>query len=252
MTKLARFFPILDWGRRYDRAALGGDALAAVIVTIMLIPQSLAYALLAGLPAQVGLYASILPLVAYAIFGTSRALAVGPVAVISLMTASALAPLGLDTIADYIAAAGLLAAMSGAILLAMGLLRMGFIANFLSHPVISGFITASAILIAAAQAGHILGIRGEGHTLPEILASLWHARAGINPVTLVLGLAALVFLFWTRKGLARLLRALGMPPAAAAMAARVGPVIAVAATTLAAWGLTLDAQGVAVVGEVPS
>lgn len=120
MTKTAsgtpqwkRLFPILTWGAAYNRQDLGGDVTAAVIVTIMLIPQSLAYALLAGLPAEVGLYASILPLVAYAIFGTSRVLAVGPVAVVSLMSASALSSLGLESVADYVAASAVLALMSG-------------------------------------------------------------------------------------------------------------------------------------------
>jgi SulP family sulfate permease len=124
--------------------------MAAVIVTIMLIPQSLAYAMLAGLPPEVGLYASILPLVAYAIFGTSRALAVGPVAVVSLMTAAAIGELGVAGPIEYAAAAAVLAFLSGVILLAMGVLQLGFIANFLSHPVISGFITASGILIATS------------------------------------------------------------------------------------------------------
>jgi SulP family sulfate permease len=101
MSKLARYFPILDWGRHYGRATFTNDLMAALIVTVMLIPQSLAYALLAGLPAQVGLYASILPLFAYTLFGTSRALAVGPVAVVSLMTATALAPIAAQGTPEY-------------------------------------------------------------------------------------------------------------------------------------------------------
>ena len=249
---LSRYFPILDWGRRYDGAAFAGDALAAAIVTIMLIPQSLAYALLAGLPAEVGLYASILPLVAYAIFGTSRALAVGPVAVVSLMTASALAPLGLQGVGDYVAAAGLLAALSGAMLLAMGLLRMGFIANFLSHPVISGFITASGLLIAVGQVQHILGVKAGGHTLPEMLSALWSARGDVNWPTLVIGLAALAFLVWARKRLAGVLVRAGLTQKTAATLARVGPVVAVVGTTLATWALGLDAAGVSVVGAIPA
>ena len=159
---LKSLFPVLDWGRRYDRPDFAGDMTAAVIVTIMLIPQSLAYALLAGLPAEVGLYASILPLVAYAIFGTSGALAVGPVAVVSLMSASALAPLGLETVAEFTAAAGVLALLSGLMLVAMGVLRLGVVANLLSHPVIAGFITASGLLIAVSQLKHLLGIPAHG------------------------------------------------------------------------------------------
>ncbi|GHG81211.1 SulP family inorganic anion transporter [Pseudodonghicola xiamenensis] len=253
LARLTSYLPILDWGRRYGRADLTGDLIAAVIVTIMLIPQSLAYALLAGLPAEVGLYASILPLVFYAVFGTSRALAVGPVAVVSLMTASALAPLGLETIGDYTAAAAVLALVSGVILLAMGLLRLGVVANFLSHPVIAGFITASGILIAASQAKHILGIKAGGHTLPEILIEIGRQLPNVNWPTLVIGLIALAFLFWVRKGLAGVLKsAFGMSAQAASTTARVGPVFAVIGTTIAAWALELPGAGVAVVGQVPT
>ncbi|MDO9216384.1 MAG: SulP family inorganic anion transporter, partial [Lacisediminimonas sp.] len=141
--------PILEWGARYDRGALTGDLLAAVIVTIMLIPQSLAYAMLAGLPPEVGIYASIAPLVAYAVFGSSRVLAVGPVAVVSLMTASAIGQFAQVGSPQYWEAAILLAFLSGVMLLALGVLRLGFFANFLSHPVIASFITASGLIIAA-------------------------------------------------------------------------------------------------------
>ena len=250
---LPRLLPILDWGKRYDRIDLSGDMTAAVIVTIMLIPQSLAYALLAGLPAEVGLYASILPLVAYAIFGTSRALAVGPVAVISLMSASALAPLGIDSVSEFIAAAGVLALLSGVMLVAMGALRLGVVANLLSHPVIAGFITASGILIAVSQLKHILGIPAQGHNLPEILSSLGQGITHLNPWTLATGLAALGFLVWVRRHMADVLhRRLGLSKGAAGTAARVGPVFAVIGTILLSWGANLPVLGVAVVGEVPT
>src|SRR5210317_1391113 len=156
MRQLERHVPMLTWAKEYNKDTLTSDAVAAVIVTIMLIPQSLAYALLAGLPPEMGLYASILPLVAYAIFGTSRALAVGPVAVVSLMTAAAIGNLGLTTPSDIALAAVTLAFISGVILTVMGVLRLGFLANFLSHPVIAGFITASGVLIATSQLRHIL------------------------------------------------------------------------------------------------
>ena len=247
----AQLFPVLTWGKSYDRSQFAGDMTAAVIVTIMLIPQSLAYALLAGLPAEVGLYASILPLIAYAIFGTSRALAVGPVAVVSLMTASALAPLGLDNLADYISAAAVLALLSGLVLLAMGALRLGVVANFLSHPVIAGFITASGILIAVSQLKHILGVPAHGHNLPEILHSLWIGLPQISWATVVIGLIALAFLTWVRKGMAQTLIGFGMSSSAAGTAARIGPVLAVVGTTAAAWLFNLPGAGVAIVGEVP-
>ena len=251
MTRLARYLPVLDWGRRYDRASLSADLIAAVIVTIMLIPQSLAYAILAGLPPEAGIYASILPIVLYAIFGTSRALAVGPVAVVSLMTAAAVGQVAQAGTAGYAVAALTLAGLSGAMLVLMGVLRLGFVANFLSHPVIAGFITASGLLIAVSQAGALFGIRTEGHALPQMLASLWHGLPGASLLTAAIGLPALGFLFWVRKGMKPALRRLGVPPRAADIATKTGPVLAVVATTAVTAWLGLDAQGVAIVGAVP-
>ncbi|WP_259781084.1 SulP family inorganic anion transporter [Aestuariispira ectoiniformans] len=248
---LQRYLPILEWGRTYNRSVLADDALAALIVTIMLIPQSLAYALLAGLPMEMGLYASILPLVAYALFGTSRALAVGPVAVVSLMTAASVGNMALQGTAEYAFAAMTLAFLSGLILLATGLFRLGFLANFLSHPVIAGFITASGLLIASSQLKHVLGIPASGHTLVEILHSLASNAADTNPVTLVIGLASIVFLFWVRKGLKPLLRRFGLSDGLCDVLAKAGPVLAVAVTTVVTWGFGLDGKGVAIVGAVP-
>ncbi|WP_424991177.1 SulP family inorganic anion transporter [Fluviibacterium sp. S390] len=244
--------PILDWGRSYTRDTLTSDMVAAVIVTIMLIPQSLAYALLAGLPPEMGLYASILPLIAYAIFGTSRALSVGPVAVASLMTAAAVGNLALQGTAEYIAAAIVLAFLSGLILLAMGVLRLGFLANFLSHPVIAGFITASGILIAASQMKHILGVQASGHNLVEILHALVIQIPNASLWTLLIGGSSMAFLFWVRKGLKPALLSLGLPPRLAEILAKAGPVAAVAVTTLVVALFGLNEAGVAIVGEVPS
>lgn len=252
MSRLRRYLPILEWGRSYDRGTLTSDLVAALIVTIMLIPQSLAYALLAGLPAQVGLYASIVPLIAYAVFGTSRTLAVGPVAVISLMTATAAAGVAAQGSAEYVAAALILAFLSGSILLAMGLLRLGFLANLLSHPVVSGFITASGIIIAVSQLKHILGIRASGEALPEMLTTMTGSLSGLNMPTLIVGASALAFLFWVRKGLRPLLLRLGLKPRLADLLAKAGPVFAVAVSILAVVGLGLEARGVAVVGPIPT
>ncbi|MGR3452732.1 SulP family inorganic anion transporter [Pseudooceanicola sp.] len=250
-SRARRYLPILEWGRSYDGQALSSDLMAALIVTIMLIPQSLAYALLAGLPAEMGLYASILPLVAYAVFGTSRTLAVGPVAVVSLMTAAAVGAIAAPGTIGYATAAITLAFLSGVILLALGLFRLGFLANFLSHPVIAGFITASGLLIAASQLKHILGIPAEGHSLTGLIASLARNLGQTNPYTLAIGLAALAFLFWTRKGLKPLLLKTGLPPRAAELLARAGPVAAVAVSILVTWGLNLADRGVSIVGAVP-
>ncbi|MFN4114096.1 MAG: SulP family inorganic anion transporter [Sphingomonadaceae bacterium] len=250
-TALARYFPILEWGKTYNASVLTNDMVAAVIVTIMLIPQSLAYALLAGLPPVVGLYASILPLFAYAVFGTSRTLAVGPVAVISLMTASAAGAVAAQGTALYLEAAITLAALSGVMLVVMGLLRLGFLANLLSHPVISGFISASGVLIATSQLKHLLGVTAGGETWPEMLAALGRTVAQTNPWTLAVGIPATLFLFWVRKGAKPALMRLGLKPRMADIAAKAGPVVAVALTILAAVLLDLAGKGVKLVGAVP-
>lgn len=249
--KLSKYFPILDWGRHYKAETFFNDGIAAVIVTIMLIPQSLAYALLAGLPPQVGLYASILPLVAYAIFGSSRTLAVGPVAVISLMTAAAAGKLATQGSPEYLAVAILLALISGLMLLVMGLFRLGFIANFLSHPVISGFITASGILIAVSQLKHILGVSVSGHNLIEIGQSLIFKLGETNLPTLIIGVISTVFLFWVRGSLKPLLKKLGLSDKLAGIGTRIGPVIAVIVSILVVAGMGLSEQGVKIVGDIP-
>lgn len=247
----ARYLPVLGWARGYDGSTLTSDLVAAAIVTVMLIPQSLAYAMLAGLPPEIGLYASIAPLIAYAIFGTSRALAVGPVAVISLMTLTAAGSVAPPGSAEFIAAALVLALLSGLILLLMGVLRLGFLANLLSHPVVSGFISASGIIIAFSQLKSILGVSAAGETLPELIVTLAGNLPSAHLPTLVIGLAATVFLFWVRKGLRPLLVRAGLARRSADLLAKAGPIAAVAVSTLAVGLLGLEAQGVKVVGEIP-
>ena len=251
IARLRKFMPVLDWGRTYDASAFSNDLVAAVIVTIMLIPQSLAYALLAGLPPEAGIYASIVPIILYAIFGTSRALAVGPVAVVSLLTASAVGQVAEQGTAGYAIAALTLALLSGCFLLTLGILRLGFLANFLSHPVIAGFITASGILIACSQLKHILGVEAGGHTLPEMIGSLVTHLGQTNLITLAIGAGAIAFLFWVRKGLKPLLRSLGCGPKLSDLISKAGPVAAVVMTTLITWAFVLGTRGVSIVGEVP-
>ncbi|WP_226553436.1 SulP family inorganic anion transporter [Celeribacter naphthalenivorans] len=248
---LKRYLPILDWGSKYNANAFANDGVAAIIVTIMLIPQSLAYALLAGLPPEAGLYASIVPIMLYTVFGTSRALAVGPVAVVSLMTAAAVGQVAEQGTAGYATAAITLAFMSGAMLVTLGVFRLGFLANFLSHPVIAGFITASGILIAASQLKHIFGVSAGGHTLLHLLESLWAHLSEMNFITLVIGVLATAFLFWVRKGLKPLLKKLGLGPRLADVITKAGPVAAVFVTTLVVGVFRLDEHGVRIVGEVP-
>lgn len=244
--------PVLEWGRDYRLGTLANDATAAVIVTIMLIPQSLAYALLAGLPPEVGLYASILPLVAYALFGTSRMLSVGPVAIVSLMSAAAVAKVAVPGSPEYLAAAVLLAALSGLILVIAGLLRLGFLANFLSHPVVSGFITASGILIAASQLKHLLGVSGGGHDLLAVLAKIVSQIGDVHLPTLAIGATALVFLFWARRGAKPALLRAGLGERVATTLGRAAPAAAVLLGIAVVALLDLDTQGVRVVGDVPA
>ena len=251
MSVLARYLPILDWRRRYDRTTLTNDLVAAGIVTIMLIPQSLAYAMLAGLPPEIGLYASILPIIAYALFGTSRTLAVGPVAVISLMTLAAASSIAAPGSAEFIAAALILALLSGLILIVMGVLRLGFLGNLLSHPVVSGFITASGIIIATSQLKSLFGIRASGEAMPELIYTLASNIGDTNPPTLIIGISATAFLFWVRKGLKPLLMQLGLAARPADLIAKGGPIAAVVASTMAVILFDLEARGVKVVGAIP-
>ena len=251
LPNLSRYLPILSWGKTYNQLSLTNDLVAAVIVTIMLIPQSLAYAMLAGLPPQMGLYASILPITLYAIFGTSRALAVGPVAVVSLLTAASISRIAAPGSEEYIFAAITLAFLSGVFLMAMGIFRLGFMANFLSHPVIAGFITASGIIIAASQLKNIFGIEAHGHNLVQILSSMSGYLGEINWITATIGILTAAFLFWVRKGLLPLLRGLGLPKRTAEIIAKTGPVAAIVATTLLVWAFDLKSAGVKIVGAVP-
>ncbi len=245
-------FPILGWAPTYSRPDAVNDLMAALIVTIMLVPQSLGYAMLAGLPPQVGLYASILPLLAYAVFGTSRTLAVGPVAVVSLMTAAAVSQVTAAGTPEYLTAAITLAFLSGVILLAMAILQLGFLANFLSHPVISGFISASGLLIAASQAKHLLGISAAGDTLPDILLGLWGGLGQVNLATLAIGAAALVVLFWVRKRAKPVLLRAGFAPRLADLLAKAGPVAVIAASIAVVLAFDMQARGVRIVGAIPA
>nr|WP_054641119.1 sulfate permease [Halomonas sp.] len=248
-----RYLPIFTWLPHYHKRLLGADLLAGLIVTVMVIPQSLAYALLAGLPAVVGLYASILPQLLYTFLGTSRTLAVGPVAIIALMTGAALSSVAAPGTPEYLQAALVLSLLSGAILVTMGALKMGFFSNFLSHPVISGFLTASGILIAVSQLGSLLGVSSSGFTLVERLMTLLPNLPTFNPYTVVIGGGTLLFLVLMRRYSKQSLIKVGLPAALADLMTKAGPVFAVVVTTLAAWHWQLAYEhGVAVVGTIPS
>lgn len=243
--------PAVNWLRDYHRGTLARDSIAAVIVTFLLIPQSLAYAMLAGLPPELGLYASVFPLVAYALLGSSRTLSVGPVAVVSLLTATSIHGVVEQGIAGYVPAAITLALLSGVFLLAMGVLRLGFMANFLSHAVISGFITASGILIAISQLKYILGITAQGDTLPELSQSLISNLGQVNTLTVALGGGVIIFLYLSRTYAQGWLVAIGVTPNRSQLIARSAPVLAVFATVAAAYIGEFDSKGLAVIGHIP-
>jgi sulfate permease, SulP family len=251
---LSRFVPMLGWLRTYPRDHLASDLLAGVIVAVMLVPQSMAYALLAGLPPQVGLYASIAPLLIYGVFGSSRTLAVGPVAIVSLLTATGLSAVAGEDVALYITAALTLALMVGLIQLAMGLARLGFLVNFLSHPVLSGFTTAAALVIGSSQLKHILGISvPNSEQLAELLGNIAAQLGNTNPITLTISILALATLWFFRSYLGIVLAKTGISPQMSTFLTRTGALVVVVVGTLLVWGLGLDRIAtIKIVGAIPA
>ena len=245
-------FPALEWLRGYSRESLIKDGLAAIIVTVMLIPQSLAYALLAGLPAEMGLYASILPLIAYALFGSSRTLSVGPVAVASLMTASAVGAVASEGAVDYASAATLLALLGGVMLIVMGLLRFGFVSHFLSHPVVSGFITASAIIIGLGQLGPLLGLTLKGATLPSLGHDLVTQLMDAHYLTVAVGAGSVAFLLLARYRLSDWLSVMGLRGRPAELMVRSAPLLIMTVFIPLSAAMSFESAGVPLVGQIPS
>lgn len=249
MTLLRRFLP--GWLAAYPRQKLGADLAAGLIVTVLVIPQSLAYALLAGLPPQMGLYVSIFPVIAYALLGSSMVQAVGPVAITAIMTYAVLSPLAAPGSAEYILLAAVLSLFSGLMLLACGVLRLGFLSQLLSRPVISGFISGSAVLIIISQMKYLLGIAPQGRSSAELVVDLLGKLADSHGPTVLIGLLALAALAFARHGLGGLLGRLGLGAPRAAFIGRLMPLVVVLFGTLAVVWLDLDrTRGVAVVGSV--
>jgi len=237
------------WATPYPRQHLGSDVLAGIIVTILVIPQSLAYALLAGLPPQAGLYVSILPVIAYALFGSSMVQAVGPVAITSIMTYSVLAPIAAPGSPAYIGLAAVLALGSGLLLVACGSLRLGFLANLLSRPVIAGFISGSAVLIVFSQLKYFFGVHPASSDAGTVIRALF--SEGRLEMASAIGLAAIAALTFARLWLAGLLVRLGIKPTAGAFVVRLFPLLVLLAATLAIITWDLDQRyGVAVVGSI--
>lgn len=234
--KISRYIPLLQWLPGYGKRELGGDLSAGLTVGVMLIPQGMAYGMLAGLPAIYGLYAAIVPLLIYAVFGTSRQLAVGPVAMVAILIASGVGKLAEPASAEYISLVILLAFMVGAMQLVLGAFRLGFLVNFLSHPVISGFTSAAAVIILFSQLKYLLGIEIERtHYIHEIVIQSVNKASDIHLPTLGLGLAAMGVILFFRKKIKRI----------------PGPLVAVVAGILVVWLFRLDLQGMKIIGVVP-
>ena len=246
-----RWLPASDWLASYNREQAAGDTLAAIIVTILLVPQGLAYAMLAGMPPETGLYASILPLILYALFGTSRTLSVGPAALTSLITASAAGTLAQGDPQLFIQAAIGMGLLSGLFLVAMAILRLGWLTNLLSHPVITGFISGCAILIAASQLKHLLRIDASGEELVTLAQTLAQQLPQTHWLTLAISLIAIACLL-IPKYLATPLKATRLPGWLVAFISKCGPILAVLVTTLLTVTLSLDSRGLAVVGAIPA
>ncbi|MCX7593831.1 MAG: SulP family inorganic anion transporter, partial [Fischerella sp.] len=232
-TGIRRYLPCLEWLLNYHPQDLVGDLMAGMIVAIMLVPQSMAYALLAGLPPQVGLYASILPLILYALFGTSRTLAVGPVAMVSLLVATGIGAIAPQNSREYIVLALVLALLVGIIQLSMGLLRLGFLVNFLSHAVISGFTSAAALMIAFSQLKHLLGIKiPHTESFYELLVSLVQKFDQTNIVTLSIGVISIAVLIYFNRRLGYLLNQWGVSQRLIVPITKSAPLIVVLFSTL--------------------
>ncbi len=247
-----RLFPAWRWLKDYTTADMQNDTIAGIVFTIMVVPQSLAYAMLAGLPAITGLYASVLPSVLYSLFGTSQTLAVGPVALTSVMTASAVLPFAVSGTDQYTTIAILLAFLSGIMLLVLSILQLGFLTNLLSHPVISGFISASAILIILGQIKHLLGIQAHGNTLIPLLNSLYVHIKSTNIVTFLLSIISIASLFLMKHYFAIILGRLGFSEKMVQLFDKSGPILVLVFTTLMVANLSLDNMGVSIIGDVPS
>jgi len=237
MANLSRFLPSLRWGRAYTRDDLRGDLQGGLTTAVMLIPQGMAYAMLAGLPPIIGLYGSLVPLIIYALLGTSRQLAVGPVAMVSLLVAGGVGGLVEAGTDSYVAYAVMLMVMAGGIQLLMGVGRLGFLVNFLSHPVLSGFTSAAALIIGLSQLKHLLGVDiPRSHHVHEIVRNAAEQAGSVNGITLAIGALSVAVLVLLKRISPRFPRALAV----------------VVGSTVAVWGLGLHEQGVGIVGSVPA
>ncbi len=238
---IKQFLPIFDWLSQYDKNFFKNDLIAGLTVGVMLIPQGMAYAMLAGLPPVYGLYSATIPLIIYAVFGTSRQLAVGPSAMVSLLTLTAVGTLATVGSGEFIQFAIGMALLVGVIKLLMGIFRLGFLVNFLSHPVLSGFTSAAALIIGLSQLKHLLGINiPRTHHINEIIVKAFEKAGEINPYTLGIGIAGIIMILVLKKYKSKI--PFPLP----------GPLVAVIFGIVIVKILHLEAYGVKVVGKVPS
>jgi len=249
MQFLSKIIPV--WLILYQRKNLLPDLTAGIIFTILVIPQSLAYALLAGLPPQDGLYVSIFPVIAYSLFGSSMVQAVGPVAVTAIMTLTVLSPLAVPMSPEYISLAASLSLISAVLLLVFGFLRLGFLSQLLSRPVINGFIAGASILIVISQIKYVLGVHTSSESFMDLLSTIFNQSASIQRSTVIIGLSSLAVLIFARYGLASILSRVGFASGAAALIVRVVPLIVILLGTTYVIRFDLDyPDGVATIGNV--
>ena len=229
-------FPIFDWILKYKTEYFKDDLLAGITVAILLIPQGMAYALIAGLPPVYGLYAALTPQIVYTIMGTSRQLAVGPVAMDSLLVAAGLGALSIVDPGEYIQMAILLSLIVGIIQLILGIFKMGFFVSFLSKPVISGFTSGAALIISLSQVKYLTGIPiGQNNKVQDFIFSLLKSDIPIHSTTLFLGLSCIFFLLIIKKINTKIPSAL----------------VVVFFSTLWVYFFNKNFEGVAIIGEIP-
>ena len=225
-----KFFPISVWLKNYTREDLSGDIFAGIITAILLVPQGIAYAMLAGLPAQVGLYASILPPIIYAFLGTSKTLSVGPVSIAAIMIASALSAPEITALGSSVENAIILAAEGGVILLLMAMLRMGGLVNFISHPVLTGFTSGAAILIVLSQVPHLFGLT-KNHCSFNLTCYNDYFQQ-INSYTVSLSLFSIILLLSFGSPLSTLLKRFNVQQNIITGISKCAPLLAIIITTI--------------------
>lgn len=247
----SEWFPVVRWVRTYDRAQWAGDATAAAVVTLLLIPQALAYAVLAGMPPVTGLYASIAPMAAYALLCSSTVLGPGPTALRAIMSAAVVGAVAAPGSAAFIATSATLAVLVGLALLVMGALRMGFLAHFLPQPVLAGFITAGGLLIAMSQVGHLLGLALPASDVLAFARALREHAGDAHGLTLLVGVGAMAFMIAARRWGRVALQRAGVGAAVADVLVKATPLLVMVLAMALAQTMGWSAQGVAVVGDIP-